>query len=113
MEPLLELWLERWLKAPVWALLVGMLSGPPALMSVFLGPGRWLTRDINGPWVAGLGVAGFFLSIGVGVECVKQLPWPSSVRVALAVLYFPVAVVGLVIYAFIFNCTVYGECMCP
>jgi len=79
-------------------LLVVILCGPLALMSVYLGFSRWPTRWFTGgsDWVA------LLLSVGIGLVGIGRLPIPVVARAVLAVLYVPVAGFVLLLYSLCF-----------
>ena len=85
--------------------LVGIVLGPPALMSVYLGLSRWPAR-----WFTEISdLAALVLSVGAGVIWIGRLPVPDAVRGVLALLYVPVVGFVLVMYSLAFVGYMFGD----
>jgi hypothetical protein len=86
-------------------LLAGVLLGPPAVMSLYLGLSRWPTRWFT----TGTDGAALAVAVVAGLACIARLPVPATARVMLALVYVPAAGLALVLYALYFVGVVFGD----
>lgn len=87
--------------------LIGLILGPLVPMSVYLWMSRWPTRwfTASSDWTA------LLLSVSVGLIFVPWLPVSAAMRVIFALLYFPIACLGLFLYTMGFVGAVFGDCL--